>query len=336
MKNHSVKVKFNCMNCKNFTSFLLILVSINSFCQHTDVINSNRPSESQSAFAVGKNVIQVESGLNYIKDKHSLLEYESKGIFIDFTARYGFIFEQMEAIAEISYQSDKYQLEEEEPYKRSGMRSMNMGLKYLFYDPYKNVKEEVNLYSWKANHKFKWSQFKPAISAYAGANLNFSNPFLLRDEKPSYISPKVMLVTQNVFGRGLVLITNTFMDKITTEYKQFGYIITLTKGLNDNWSVYFENKGIKSTYYSDGIFSAGGAYLMNKNLQVDFTISKNFKDTPSLFYGGFGLSWRSDTNYKEVKIQVEKEKSKMDKKVEKESKKNSKKKRVDEIKVEKP
>lgn len=324
------------MNFKKIPCILLILLSISSFGQHTDVINSNRPSESQSAFAVGKNVIQVESGLNYINDKHNLLEYQSSGFFIDFTARYGFIKEQMEAIAEISYQMDKYQLEDDEPFKRSGMRSMNMGLKYLFYDPYKNVKEEVNLYSWKANHKFKWSQFKPAVSFYAGANLNFSNPFYLRDEKPSYISPKVVLITQNVFGNGLVLITNTFMDKITTDYRQFGYIITLTKGLNDNWSVYFENKGIKSDYYSDGIFSAGGAFLMNKNFQVDFTISKNFKDTPSLFYGGFGLSWRSDTNYKEVKIKVEKEKSKMDKKVEKESKKNSKKKRVDEIKVEHP
>ncbi len=335
MENHSSKVKFDCMNFKKIFSTALILASMTSISQHTDVINSNRPSESQSAFAVGKNVIQVESGLNYINDKHNLLEYQSKGFFLDFTARYGFIFEQMEAIAEISYQMDKYQLEDNEPFRRAGMRSMNMGLKYLFYDPYKNAKEEVNLYSWRANHKFKWSQFKPAISVYAGANLNFSNPFYLRDEEPSYISPKVMLITQNVFGNGLVLITNTFMDKITTDYRQYGYIITLTKGLNDNWSVYFENKGIKSDYYSDGIFSAGGAFLMNKNFQIDCTISKNFKDTPSLFYGGFGLSWRSDTNYKEVKIKVEKEKSKMDKKVEKEAKKN-KKKRVDEIKVENP
>jgi hypothetical protein len=167
------------MNFKKITPFLLILLSINSFSQHTDVINSNRPSESQSAFAVGKNVIQVESGLNYLNDKHNVLDYHSTGVFLDFTARYGFIREQMEAIAEISYQKDKYQIENEEAFGRSGMRSMNMGLKYLFYDPYKNVKEEVNLYSWKANHKFKWSQFKPAVSFYAGMNLNFSNPFLV-------------------------------------------------------------------------------------------------------------------------------------------------------------
>lgn len=335
MENQSKKVKFVSMNFKNLTVVGLILASINSFSQHTDVINSNRPSESMSAFAVGKNVIQVESGVNYINDKHTLLEYQSSGMFIDFTARYGLLFEQLETIAEISYQTDKYQLEDNDPFKRSGMRSMNMGVKYLAYDPYKNRKEEINLYSWKANHKFKWNQFIPAVSVYGGLNLNFSNPFLLRDEKPSNFSPKAMVMTQNIFGNGFVLITNIFMDKITTEYKQMGYIITLTKGINDNWSVFFENKGIKSDYYSDGIFSTGAAYLLGKNLQVDFTMSKNFKDTPSIFYGGFGVSWRSDTNYKEVRIKVEKDKSKMDKKVEKKAEK-SKKKRVDEVKIETP
>lgn len=323
------------MNFKISTSVILFLVSFTSFSQHTDVINSNRPSESMSAFSVGKNVIQVESGFNYINDKHALLEYHSKGMFIDFVARYGLLFEQLETIAEISYQMDKYQLEDEEAFKRTGMRSMNMGLKYLVYDPYKNRKEEINLYSWKANHKFKWNQFIPAVSVYGGMNLNFSNPFLLRDEKPSNFSPKAMIMTQNIFGNGFVLITNVFMDKITTDYRQIGYIFTLTKGINDNWSVFFENKGIKSDYYSDGIFSAGAAYLLGNNLQVDFTMSKNFKDTPSLFYGGFGVSWRSDINYKEVRIKIEKDKSKMDKKVEKKSEKN-KKKRADEIKVEIP
>ncbi len=323
------------MNFKKLTSTTLFLIAITSFGQHTDVINSNRPSESQSAFAVGKNVIQVESGVNYINDKHTLLEYQSSGMFIDFTARYGLLFEQLETIAEISYQMDKYQLEDNDAFKRSGMRSMNMGLKYLVYDPYKNRKEKINLYSWKANHKFKWNQLIPAVSVYGGLNLNFSNPFLLRDEKPSNFSPKAMIMTQNIFGNGFVLITNVFMDKITTEYKQMGYIITLTKGINDNWSVFFENKGIKSDYYADGIFSTGAAYLLGKNLQVDFTMSKNFKDTPSIFYGGFGVSWRSDINYKEVRIKVEKDKSKMDKKVEKKAEK-SKKKRVDEVKIETP
>lgn len=323
------------MNFKKFTTATLILLSITNYGQHTDVINSNRPSESMSAFAVGKNVIQLESGINYINDKHTILNYQSSGLFFDLTGRYGLIREELEAIAEISYQTDRYEPEGFESFKRSGMRSMNIGAKYLFYDPYKNRKETVNIYSWKANHKFKWNQFIPAVSVYGGLNLNFSNPFLVRDEKPSNFSPKAMIMTQNIFGNGFVLITNIFMDKITTEYKQLGYIITLTKGINDNWSVYFENKGIKSDYYSDGIFSGGAAYLLSKDLQVDFTLSKNFKDTPSLLYGGFGVSWRSDVNYKEVRIKVEKDKSKTDKKVEKKAEKE-KKKRVDEIKIDTP
>jgi len=323
------------MNFKNRFALFFFFCTIFSFSQHTDVINSNRPSESQSAFAVGKNVIQLESGLNYINDKHNLLDYQSSGFFIDFTTRYGLIREQLEAIVEISYQMDRYQLEDEQSFKRTGMRSMNMGAKYLLYDPYKNKKEKVNIYSWKANHKFKWDQFIPAVSLYGGLNLNFSNPFLLRDEKPSNFSPRAMIITQNIFGNAFVLITNFSMDKITTDFKQFVYLITLTKGINDSWSVFFENKGIKSTYYSDGIFSGGAAYLLGKDLQVDFSISKNFKDTPSLFSAGLGVAWRSDVNYKEVRIKIEKDKSKTDKKVQKKAEK-SKKKRVDEIKIETP
>ena len=74
MENQSKKVKFEFMNFKKIASTALFFLSITCLSQHTDVINSNRPSESMSAFAVGKNVIQIESGVNYINDKHTLLE----------------------------------------------------------------------------------------------------------------------------------------------------------------------------------------------------------------------------------------------------------------------
>jgi hypothetical protein len=36
-------------------------------------------------------------------------------------------------------------------------------------------------------------------------------------------------------------------------------------------------------------FIGGAAYLINNNLQIDAT---NFKDTPTVLYGGIGFSWR--------------------------------------------
>ena len=60
-------------------------------------------------------------------------------------------------------------------------------------------------------------------------------------------------------------------------------------------------------------------------------VSTNFKDTPSIFYGGVGFSWRYDAKYKEVQMRFKDEKSKKNKKG-----KKSKKRKEDEdsIKIE--
>ena len=318
-----------------FLLFFLFLYQI-PFAQHTDIINSNRPSESMSAFSVGKKVIQLESGFNYLKEKHSLLDYNTKGVFIDLTARYGFWKEQLEFIGEISYQNDKFTINDETE-KRSGLRNMNLGFKYLVYDPFKNAKEkEVNVYSWKANHqnKFNWRQLVPAVSGYAAMGVNFKNVYNSEPDNISVISPKVMLITQNIIGNGFVVIGNVFMDKITTPRSSLGYILTVTRAVNDRWSVFLENKGIKGDYYSDGIFSGGVAYLMSDDLQVDASISSSYKDTPSIMYAGIGISWRSDVNYEDFMLRLKKEDDGSSKKGK--SKKDKKKKRLDEVEVEKP
>ena len=41
-------------------------------------------------------------------------------------------------------------------------------------------------------------------------------------------------------------------------------------------------------------------------MQLDASVSTNFKGTPSVLYGGLGVSWRYDGNYKEVRIDKDK------------------------------
>lgn len=323
-----------------FYTFLIILLCQSNFAQYTDVINSNRPGESMSAYSVGKKIIQIESGINYISSKHELLDYEAKGFNVDLVARYGFFIEELEFIAGLNFQSDRYKnsfdvtntIDEQ----RTGIKSLSIGLKFLVFDPFKNYQEKINLYSWKANHKFKWRQFIPAVSVFAGTNLNLrSNKFIDESEKGSIISPKVMLITQNIFSGGYVFVTNIFYDKIINDHKTLGYVITLTKGFNDKWTGFIENKGVSGDFYTDAIATAGAAYLINKNIQVDASISKNFKNTPDIIYGGIGISWRNDKNYREVKIATSKEGKKRIKENKKDDKKSNTKKRVDNIDFEK-
>lgn len=281
----------------------VFLTPLFHYGQHTDVINSNRPGKTMSAFSVGKSVIQLETGVYGIKEKHNLLNYDANGFGADLDLRYGLFFEQLEFVASIEYQYEKFNY----PLNvidKSALKQTVFGAKYLVYDPFKNYKRKVDYYSWKANHKFDWHQFIPAVSVFVGANYTLSNNPYAFPNQPK-ISPKIMLITQNHLGDGKwVFVTNIFADYIATDYPSYGYVLTLTRGFNDKWSGFIENQGFKSDFYSDAIVRIGAAYLVNKDLQIDASISKGLKDTPSVLYGGVGVSWRYDANYKPVKIKI--------------------------------
>ena len=272
--------------------------------QHTNQINSNRPGETMSAYAVGKSVIQIETGVYGIKQNHSLLNYDANGFGIDATLRWGLFLERLELIADIQYQNEKYTTLFNSS-NRADFKQTVLGAKYLIYDPFKNYEKKVNIYSYKANRAFNWHQLIPAVSLFAGANFTMAeNPYSFSPE--SSISPKIILITQNHLGDGKwVFVTNIIADYVTTDFPSYGYVLTLTRGFNDKWSGFVENQGFKSDFYSDAIVRGGAAYLINKDLQIDASISTSLKDTPSALYGGIGFSWRYDANYQEVRINID-------------------------------
>lgn len=266
--------------------------------QYTEVINANRPGGSQGAFAVGRDVLQIETGFSLGKEKHRLLNTETNGLGIDYSIRYGVLKEQLELSIMGEYQSNTITYTQFEPSRESkisNFKNNTVGAKYLFYDPY--VKRELkgpNLYSWRANNVFQWRDLIPAISVYLGANLDVSddNPFVPDDG--SKVSPKFVLSTQNNWLGGWVFVTNIIVDRVTTSFPTYGYILTLTHATNQNFSVFIENQGIKSDFYSDQLIRGGAAALITQDLQVDLSLTYGFKDTPSILYGRVGLAYRFD------------------------------------------
>jgi hypothetical protein len=219
---------------------------------------------------------------------------------------------------------------------RSGFRQATIGAKFLVYDPQKNYQKKPNVYSWLANHKFNFRQFIPAVGVYAGLNIDlaqdkFSRPLIPKDPTKS---PKVMLLTQNQFGR-YALVINVIYDKFTSDKKSIDYVVTMTKGINDRWSVFGEIQGFNGTYYSDAFFRVGAAFLIYENIQVDAAIATNYKDTPSIINGGIGVSWRFDANYSDIMLRIPKDKEQKGKDKDKKDKKDKAKKRLDEVEGEK-
>jgi len=289
---------------KSISILILILTYSMSYAQYTEVINSNRPGLSESAFSVGVNVIQFEVGAFTVKEEHVPLEYEVAGFGLDFSVRYGLLFEQLEISLDGAYQNDQITFNSASvavERDRSNFRNFTLGAKYLVYDPYKNAEEaKPNLYSYHANRKFQWKSLIPAVAVYAGANFDTKdNPYTAPDVEG--FSPKVMIATQNNFNGGWVFVMNLIKDRIGSEFSEFQYIFTLTHSFTPQWVVFGEAQGISSDFYADNIFRIGGAYLWNKDFQLDANIAFNTKDTPSVFNIAFGASYRLDF-HKDKKI----------------------------------
>ncbi len=314
---------------------ILIPIAAILFCygsvtaQYTDMINTNRPGVSQGAFSVGKNVLQFETGFSYGKEKHRLLQTETNGFSWDYSIRYGFFKEELEISLIGLYQSDKIlDTRGAVPLdiRQSNFKSNTLGAKFLIYDPYRKMVEKgPNLYSWKKNHRFQWADLIPAVSVYAGANFDFAdNPFT--PETESTISPKFIIASQNNLVGGFVFVTNIIVDRVTTDYPSYGYILTLTHSTNDYFSIFIENQGFKSDFYSDQLFRGGAAALISPNLHVDASITINFKDTPSVFYGRLGVAYRFDMHDQDEYIEEKGKSGREKRNAEKVSSKKKKKK----------
>ena len=269
--------------------------------QYTDVINSNRPGLSVSAYAVGTGVIQAELGLGFEQRDHEVLNSESNMFTSELALRYGLLFEPLEIIYEGRFVNQNIDyLDLALSSKRTDFERNRLGLKFLIYDPFKGKPMKPNLYSWRANNVFQLKNLIPAISIYAGANFVLGdNPFYRTDPT---VSPRVMVATQSRLSPRFVLISNVAYDRIGTDFPEWNYTISLQHAFrNPKWSVFVENQGIKSDRYSDVLLRSGFAHLLNENFQIDAYLGANFKNTPSRLFGTLGLSYRLDFHQDKLK-----------------------------------
>ena len=293
---------------KTTVCFLFIFsVILQSNAQYTETINSNRPGESQGAFAVGKNVLQLEAGGFMGNDNHSLFYTDTDILGASYGLRFGFLTEILELNFFGSFQNEQTLLSRgviEEEYERANFPQNTIGAKFLLFDPHKSLPEDKpNLYSWKANQGFKWKTLIPAVSVYAGANFSWwDNPYMFEGE--SIISPKAAIITQNNWGRW-VLVINLIADKFTEEYPTYAGIATLTHAVTPKFAVFGEYQGLISDLYADDLFRGGAAYLFGKDFQLDISGLLNVKDTPSRWQVAAGISYRIDMHKDEEYIEEE-------------------------------
>jgi hypothetical protein len=121
------------------------------------------------------------------------------------------------------------------------------------------------------------------------------------------------------------LISNIAYDRITTDFPEWRYALSVTHAFRDpRWSVFFEGQGISGDRYSDIILRTGVARLINTNFQADFHLGSNFKSDPSRIFVVLGFSYRLDFHKDEL-IPINEQQSGMNGKIKKNSNKKSRK-----------
>lgn len=302
---------------KFFTHFRIALFSIFvlsiSSAQYTEVINSNRPSQSIGAFSLGTNVYQLEQGISF---RHGTFNSFNNASYSGFGTRLqlraGILKEQLEVLGAVDYQFDelKYQLAGSNiTNKRKGVRDLSVGTKYLVYDPFRNTeKYKPNLYSYHANNRIRWRDLIPAVSVYAGAQFSTGGTYpyqeafytLVNQNYQPITEPAVsvtgLLILQQHLKPGLVLVHNVGMRYITADIQQKKLIGTLTYSTREKWSIFGEYQIDDSPLYRDVTLGTGIAYLLTNDLQLDLAVQHSIKTTPKLLTAGIGVSFRIDNH----------------------------------------
>ncbi len=289
---------------KLFLKPLLLLLFVEfAYGQYTEVINSRRPGFSDSPYSIGTKVYQVEGGIfyrnvgNYLYFDTELdrgVSYSATGIGSDIHFRTGQFLEKLEFSLDMAIMQESRDFNTNLIPDASGFgfSRLTIGAKYLVYKPeYTDKSKEIR--SWKARHSFDKKRLIPAVGVYAGLNTN-----LLQDmyKNPDGMSPRIGVFTQNDISEKLIILFNFIADKMFTDQAENSYIITATYALSENWSVFGENQGFfRKNVPNDFQFGLGGAYLVHKDLQADFSARMIFDERgDNTYILGGGVSWRLD------------------------------------------
>lgn len=323
---------------KVFCCIMLAFVSTLCTAQYTETINSNRPGESQGSFSVGNGVLQAETGFDFGNATHELLNTDTNIFGYNLALRYGLFFEELEINTFLRYQAEQVSFTTGAAGNtvQNGLENFQIGAKYLVYDPYKNAKEEINLYSYHANNRFKWKTLIPAVSVYLGGAFDFTERNNTSFSPGSSgvredgVSPIAAIITQNNWGRW-VWVNNFIYDRIGSNFPSKIWITTLTHSINPRFATFGEFQFISGDLYSDQLIRGGFAYLFTKDFQVDIGGLVNFKNTPSRWNVSAGISYRLDMHKKDKVIQESDDKKSSGSKKQAERINKKKKKRRDSV-----
>lgn len=246
---------------------ILILFPFVSQAQYGERIRTARPGKAIGAFALGKNVFQLQTGYNSIFINQSIGSSEADKIFSQNTVLRLGLTEHFEISAVVNW-SSSYKLVDTSRTSVGGISGTQFGARYNF---------TTN------------DGFLPTIGLQYRALLKVGSEGLRRNT----IGSRFILSTGNKLTKKVNLTTNWILnfDSFETE-PTLNYAVKASYSISKNWSTFLEAFGGFSPVLVN--FDTGLAYLVNKDFQLDISagIYDDYLDLD--FFYDFGISWRFD------------------------------------------
>ncbi len=272
----------------NFFIFYVLFTSIGN-AQYTNVINANKPGNTETPFAVGTNIFQFENATSYGSFKQNGIK--TKSIKNDFDFRYGVWKEKLEVSLTHKFRSSNLSPGSQ---NRTGTEVLALGAKYLVFNYIQKETPELKR-SWKKRHAFKTNGLIPSVAVSA----HFNTPLNNSSFGNSGSSFSTAVITQNHISKELRVNNQFEYNFIGSDLPEFIYSLSgsyvLFRRFNPYTEFRFHNLTPKNSdsfnYYS---FGAGVPFLVNRDLSVATHFNYNFGKDISGFEFGINASYRID------------------------------------------
>ena len=248
----------------SYITYLFFLVCPSVFAQFNESIRSDRPGQANSAYTVGKNVIQLQSGFEVSGREAS--SFKSNTLMPSTALRIG-LTSKFELNTAWEYRVDYFKVDTLS-YMHQGLSLATVGMRF-------NIIEAKN--------------YQPAIAF----QFSLKMPILSKHYNFKHVAPVFLIILAEKLSNRFTLALNAGASYNGKNAAPLGnYVANINCAINNKWSVFIENYGNYSTHFFENRWDSGIAYIVTDNLQLDLYGGLGYNKTILDYFVSTGISYR--------------------------------------------
>jgi hypothetical protein len=239
----------------------------NSHAQFYETIRSSRPGQSIVASAVGKNIFQLQTGIDYFGAENSELGLNTSGFLTNTGLRYG-LTELFEVGAFLEYKTESSTTNEVTS-SYNGWSNIAIG-----------IRQQI----------LTGKGLVPGV----GFQFRLRLPLMSEHYKIDNMAPSLVFVTSQQLSTAWTLITNWGMSWNGNNAIATGlYTVNLSYAFTGTFGAFIENYGSLTQGTFETRMNTGVAWLVTPNLQLDLLGGFGSNHGLQDYFISTGFSWRT-------------------------------------------